>query len=284
MFDVKAEVVIVSVRVIAPVLVEQAAPRRWSIAAARTSARSGGSKQRSTKPRRRSHDPCPPVRQRDVTYTMPFADELALWEELEMRHVGLLAQKVEAHGREDATQALRKRDITATTVITAAFDLSDPATWDVTRASLRSAVDLAAKVGGCVYFTPGRRDGHRTFDDLTDALAAAVAPCIGYAEDHDVRLAIEPSLRTDVSFVHTLRDGLDVAARAGINVIADIGNCWMERDVEQTVRLAGPRLAAVQIGDALYGTLGQALPGGRAVPGDGDLDIGAFIRAALEAG
>ena len=69
------------------------------------------------------------------------------------------------------------------------------------------------------------------------------------------RLAIEPSLRTDVSFVHTLRDGTDVAERAGIDVIADLGNCWMERDVEDTVRRAGSRIAVVQFSDAVFGTI-----------------------------
>lgn len=130
----------------------------------------------------------------------------------------------------------------------------------------------------------GRRAGRRSFDELTDALAAALEPVLGYAEQHGIRLAIEPSLRTDVSFVHQLRDALDVAERTGVRIIADLGNCWMERDYEQTVRRAGPWLAAVQFGDAIYGGPGQPPPGGRAVPGDGDLDVAAFLRAALDAG
>jgi sugar phosphate isomerase/epimerase len=148
---------------------------------------------------------------------------------------------------------------------------------------VNDAVDLAAEIGGCAYFTPGRRDG-RSFDELTASLAEAVAPCGEYARSRDVRIAIEPSLRTDVSFVHTFRDGLDVAEAAGIDVIADLGNCWMERDYEATVRRAGPRIAAVQFADALFGTSREPSPGGRAVPGDGDLPIRAFFEAALDAG
>ena len=74
-------------------------------------------------------------------------------------------------------------------------------------------------------------------------------------------MAIEPSLRTDVSFVHTLRDGLDVAEAAGIDVIADLGNCWMERDYEKTVRRAGARIAVVQFADAVFGTLQRTAAG-----------------------
>jgi sugar phosphate isomerase/epimerase len=217
------------------------------------------------------------------TYPWPLADELELWDELGVRQVGLISAKVDAFGREAAIAAIRQRSMVATTVITGMFDLSDPTGWDTTRKTVNEAIDLSAELGGCTYFTPGRRDG-RSFDDLAAALADAVAPCAAYAEQRGVRLAIEPSLRTDVSFVHTLRDGTDVAVRAGIDVIADVGNCWMERDAEDAVRRAGSRIAVVQLSDAVYGTTHHPSPGGRVVPGDGDLALEAFIAAALDTG
>jgi sugar phosphate isomerase/epimerase len=217
------------------------------------------------------------------TYPLRLADELQLWSELGVRHVGVLTAKLDAHGRPAAVAALRDRSMSAVTVITGHFDLASPATWDGTRAAVNDAVDLATVIGGCVYLTPGRRDG-RSFDELTASLSEAVAPCARYAEARGVRVAIEPSLRTDVSYVHTLRDGLEVAERAGIDVIADLGNCWMERDYEKTVRRAGSRIAAVQFADAVFGTAGQPPPGGRAVVGDGDLPVRRFLEAALEAG
>ena len=67
-------------------------------------------------------------------------------------------------------------------------------------------------------------------------------------------------------------------------MIADLGNCWMERDCEDTVRRAGARIAVVQFSDAVFGTTEQPSPGGRVVPGDGDLALDAFIEAALDAG
>jgi sugar phosphate isomerase/epimerase len=217
------------------------------------------------------------------TYPWPLADELALWDELDVRRVGLITAKVDAHGRDKAVAALRERGMTATTIITGNFDLSAPGTWDATRASIHEALDLGAEIGGCVYCTPGRRDG-RSFDALSAALSEAIAPSAEYAASVGVQLAIEPSLRTDQSFVHTLRDALDVVDRAGISVIADLGNCWMERDYEATVRRAGERIAVVQFSDAVFGTVEQPSPGGRAVPGDGDLDVAEFVRAAVDAG
>ena len=217
------------------------------------------------------------------TYPLPFSEELRIWDDLGVRHVGVITAKLDAYGLDKAIAALHERDVTATTVITGCFDLSAPGSWSGTRAQINAAVDIAAELGGCAYFTPGRRDG-RSFDELAAALAEAVAPCIDYARGRGVQLAIEPSLRTDVSFVHTLRDGLDVARVAGVDVIADLGNCWMERDYESTVRRASGRLAAVQFADAIFGTSKEPAPGGRAVPGDGDLPIDGFLRAALEAG
>lgn len=217
------------------------------------------------------------------TYPWSFGDELELWQELDVRQVGVLTAKLDAYGVDAAAGALSQRSMRATTVITRHFDLAAPETWDATRRHVIDAVDLSTRIGGCVYFTPGRRDG-RSFDELSGSLAEAVAPCAAYAASRGVRLAIEPSLRTDVSFVHTLRDGLDVAERAGIDVIADLGNCWMERDYEETVRRAGSRIAVVQFADAVFGTAGEPPPGGRAVPGDGDLPIDRFLRAALDAG
>jgi sugar phosphate isomerase/epimerase len=217
------------------------------------------------------------------TYPWPFADELALWDDLGVRRVGLVSAKVDQHGREAVGSAFRERGIVATTVITGNFDLSRPETWDATRASVDDSVDLAAELGGCTYLTPGRRDG-RSFDELTEAFADAVAPCITYAASRRVPLAIEPSLRTDQSFVHTLRDAFDVAERSGVGLVADIGNCWTERDVEATVERAAPSIAVVQISDAVWGTPEQPSPGGRCVPGDGDLALDRFVRAAIEGG
>ncbi len=217
------------------------------------------------------------------TYPWLLADELTIWDELGVHGVGLITAKVDEFGREAAVNALAERSLKGTTVIAKNFDLASPATWEETQNDLASAIDLAAEIGACVYITPGRRDG-RSFDELTASLAAALAPCLPVAEGRGVQLAIEPSLRTDQSFVHTLRDGLEVAECAGIGVIADLGNCWMERDYEKTVRYAGSRIVAVQFADAFFGTPQHPSPGGRAVPGDGDLAIRGFIEAALESG
>ena len=114
------------------------------------------------------------------TYPFAFADELQLWDELGVEQVGVITAKLDAYGRDAAVAAMKQRSMTAATVITGQFDLSAPGTWNVTRVAMNEAIDLAAVIGGCTYFTPGRRDG-RSFDELTESLAEAVAPCGAYA-------------------------------------------------------------------------------------------------------
>lgn len=211
------------------------------------------------------------------THPWTFAEDLALWDELGIRHAGLILQKLEDHGLADALAALRARGIRGTTVITHNFDLAAPETWDTTRAFIRRAIDVAAEIGGVPYFTPGAGDG-RPADELATVLAQAVAPCVAYAETRGVRIAIEPTLRVDRSFVNTLAGGLDVARRAGLGVITDLGNCWREPDLYGVIRRAGDDIAVVQIADAVPGTPG------RAVPGDGELDLAAFVTTARETG
>ncbi|WP_026343286.1 sugar phosphate isomerase/epimerase [Nocardia sp. BMG111209] len=215
------------------------------------------------------------------TYSWSFGQNLELIDALGLAKVGLLINKADDYGRDAAVAALADRGIPATTVITRGFDLSAPDTWDAVRAELNGVTDLAARTGGSPYFTPGAADG-RSFDELTEALAEAVAPCIGYAESRGVRLAIEPTLRPDRSYFHTLAEGIEVADRTGLGLIADIGNCWGETDYEATVRRAGSRIAVVQICDVR--TDPPPPPGDRVVPGDGDLDIAGFVRAALDSG
>lgn len=217
------------------------------------------------------------------TYPFTFAEDLALCEELGLRQIGLLISKVDDHGPEAAVADLAQRSMAATTVITGNFDLSAPESWAAARDDLNRIIDLAAQVGGCPYFTPGPSDG-RSIDELAAALAEAVAPCVAHAESRGVRLAIEPTLRPDRSFVHTLREGIEVADRAGIGLIVDLGNCWEEPDLENVVRRAGPHIAVVQICDVVTDTPQPPAPGDRAVPGDGDLAIGRFVEAALETG
>ena len=217
------------------------------------------------------------------TFPWSFDRDLALWSDLGLRYAGLLQMKL-APDPVAAFTRLTEAGIRASTVIVGGFDLAAPETWAETQAGHRAVLDLAARFDGhSVYFPPGRTIAVSWNEDL-DRFADAVAPTVAHARSLGVRVAIEPSLRTSVSFVNTLRDGIDVAERTGVGLIADFGNMWMERDFRGVMARAAPHLALVQIGDVVIGGPGKPPPGGRVQPGEGELPLARMIGDVLDAG
>jgi sugar phosphate isomerase/epimerase len=215
-----------------------------------------------------------------------FDEDLALWRKLGIRWAGLLGAKL-GDDIEAGFAALAEAGIRASTVVVPRFDLSAPATWDATRETLRRWTDAVARFDGwSMYLTPGRPTG-AVWERLLETLADAVGPSVEYARDKGVRLAFEPSKRTEVSFVNTLRDGIDVAERTGLGIVADIGNFWMERDLRATLLRAAPHIALVQLTDVSIGTVRRPddPPSGGRVPfGEGDLPLARILGDIKDTG
>jgi sugar phosphate isomerase/epimerase len=217
------------------------------------------------------------------SFNWSFEQDLALWQELGVRHAGLLISKI-ADDPKGKIARLLAADIRPSNVVCGSFALRAPETWDAHRAHLNGIVDSVAEAGACpVYMTPGRTTG-APWSEVADRLAEAVAPCVAHAKARGVRLAIEPSLRTDASFINTLRDAVGVAERTGLGLIVDFANCWMERDLRAVIRSAGPHIALVQIDDVIIGGPGKPSPGGRVHIGDGELPVHRLMQDVLDAG
>lgn len=217
------------------------------------------------------------------SFNWSFDEDLALWRDMGVSHAGLLISKL---GDEPAARMseLSEAGIRCATLITESFELRDPESWDATRAAHRRAIDLVADVAGhSIYFTPGRTTCLSWREDL-NRLADAVAPTVAYARERGVLAAFEPSIRTSVSFVTTLRDAIDVAERIGLSIVADFGNMWMERDFRETLARAMPHIALMQIGDMVIGSTGKPAPGGRAHIGEGELPLHRMMQDVYDAG
>jgi sugar phosphate isomerase/epimerase len=215
-----------------------------------------------------------------------FDQDLALWRELGLGWAGLIGAKL-GDAIEDRIAALAADGIRASTVIVPRFDLGAPASWAAVREAHRRWIDAVARHDGwSLYLTPGRPTGE-LWEQLLDRLADAVAPSVAYARDRGVRLALEPSRRTEVSFVNTLADAVDVAARTGLGIVADIGNFWMERDLRATLLRAAPHIALVQLTDVSIGTVrspDDPPAGGRVPFGEGDLPIARILADIRDTG
>jgi sugar phosphate isomerase/epimerase len=217
------------------------------------------------------------------SFAWSFDQDLALWQELDVHHAGLLAAKL-GEAPEAKIRALRAARIRPSTVIAGPFPLDRRDEWEAGRAALRDAIDLAAAAGGdTAYFPTGRSNG-APWSQLLDSFAEAVAPCVEYGRRRGVRLGFEPSLTTMVSFVHTLRDAIDVSERTGLALVVDFAHCWMERDLREALRRAAPHICLVQICDVGIGRLGEQAPRGRVHIGDGELPLARLIEEVLAAG
>ncbi|MBW8754874.1 MAG: sugar phosphate isomerase/epimerase [Sphingomonadales bacterium] len=220
------------------------------------------------------------------SYRWSFDEDLALWRELGIGWAGLIGAKL----GEDIERGLSRLDeagIRVSTVVAGGFNLRESASWDATRAALHPLIDAVAAHGGwSVYITPGRTTG-APWREVLEIFAEAVAPSVAHARAKGVQLAIEPSLRTDVSFVNTIRDSIDVSERTGIMTVIDFGNCWMERDFREVVARAAPHTALVQVGDAPIGSVrgpGQPPAGGRVPFGEGDLPVARMLTDVRDSG
>jgi sugar phosphate isomerase/epimerase len=216
------------------------------------------------------------------SYPLTFEEDLALWDDIGIRHVGLFYAKLDAFGHARAIDALRKRGMRTSCVVVAAFNLGHPDSWDETRAIYHRCIETAAALGGCVYGATGRA-GIGEWDRQVEAFQRAVQPCLDFARARGVRVAFEPSTRPQVSFVHNLHDAIEIMNRTGVEIIVDVGNCWVERDIYAAITHLRERIALVQLSDfPMSSTLGPGM--GRVLPGLGDLPLERFIQAAADAG
>jgi sugar phosphate isomerase/epimerase len=193
-----------------------------------------------------------------------IADDLTMYEELDVHTIGAATRKI---GGDDDVALLQSSGLTIANVIGVGHGgLAD---------SITMATRLAAPV---VVFTTGPADG-REWEDAAAVFATAVAP----HTPSPVKLCVEHtnSLRHDVSFVHTLRDAIDLARRLDIHVCMEINACWGERDLARTIADGIDRIGLVQVSDFSIGTLSTP---NRLAPGDGDIPLARIIGQVLDAG
>jgi sugar phosphate isomerase/epimerase len=220
------------------------------------------------------------------SYSWTFEQDLALWRSLGITWAGLIGAKL-GEDFEGGLARLAEAGIRASTVIAAGFDLSAPDGWQASRAALRRVIDgVAAHGGWSVYITPGRTT-FAPWSEVLEIFVRAAGPSADYARARGVRLAFEPSLRPDVSFINTVRDAIDAAEASGLGIVVDFGNCWMERDFRQVLLRAAPHITLVQVGDTQVGAVqgpGQPAASGRVPFGEGDLPVARMLRDVKDSG
>jgi sugar phosphate isomerase/epimerase len=218
------------------------------------------------------------------TASWQLDEDLAFYADAGITNVGISVAKLERLGWDEGTRRIVDAGLRVTNLIgVGPFDLVEPDRWESQRERLGRALDTATTLAAeCLVVTTGPA-GPLPWEDAADALEAALAPVLADASGRGVPFAIEHtnSLRVDVSFVHTLRDVLDLARRLDVGVCMEVNACWGERNLADTIAAGVDRLRLVQVSDFAVGTLSTP---NRLVPGDGDIPLERILGQVLAAG
>ncbi|MFC7825986.1 sugar phosphate isomerase/epimerase family protein [Streptomyces sp. NPDC057375] len=213
--------------------------------------------------------------------------------DLGIGNVGLWREPVQAYGVEAAAKLVRDAGLTVTTLCRGGFlTATDPAERARALADNRRAVDEAATLGTdtLVLVSGGLPDGDKDLRAARERIADALAELAPYAEQHGVRLAIEPlhpMYAADRCVVSTLTQALDLAERFPahqVGVTVDTYHIWWDdRAPAQIARAgAGGRIHTFQLADWTT-PLPEGVLNGRGQIGDGAIDMRewkAYVEAA----
>ncbi|MFE1246404.1 sugar phosphate isomerase/epimerase family protein [Streptomyces sp. NPDC058735] len=203
--------------------------------------------------------------------------------ELGVRNVGLWREPVRAYGLEASAELVRDAGLTVTTLCRGGFLTAiDARERAEALADNRRAIDEAAALGTDTLvlvsggLPAGSKDLHGARERIAEALAE-LGPC---AEQHGVRLAIEPlhpMYAADRCVVSTLAQALDLAERfpaRQVGVTVDTYHVWWDDTAPAQIARAGAagRIHTFQLADWTT-PLPEGVLTGRGQIGDGAIDM-----------
>ncbi|MET8075694.1 sugar phosphate isomerase/epimerase family protein [Streptomyces sp. NPDC005303] len=214
--------------------------------------------------------------------------------ELGIGNIGLWREPVQSYGVEETAKLVRDAGLTVTTLCRGGFFTAiDPEERAAALDDNRRAVDEAATLGTDTLvlvsggLPAGSKDLHGARERISDALAV-LGP---YAEEHGVRLAIEPlhpMYASDRCVVSTLTQALDLAERfpaRQVGVTVDTYHIWWDDNAPAQIARAGAggRIHTFQLADWTT-PLPEGVLNGRGQIGDGAIDMREWQRYVEAAG
>jgi sugar phosphate isomerase/epimerase len=209
--------------------------------------------------------------------------DLDCYERLAVDRITLYLPKLLDAGLDGAVAEIADRGLRVDGILAGrAFNLADEGSWSATRDAMVAAIDVARRLGASTLQTTGGSAGGRPYEWAVDRLEVALAPVLEAASRAGIVVALEPTRPqfAHVGFVHTLRDGLALAADLGISLVPDTAHSWWEPGVNELLSVGAPQFAVVQVADLAFGA--PVLE--RLVPGDGAVPIGPMLAATVAGG
>ncbi|WP_329442773.1 sugar phosphate isomerase/epimerase family protein [Streptomyces canus] len=214
--------------------------------------------------------------------------------ELGIGNVGLWREPVQSYGVEATAKLIRDAGLTVTTLCRGGFFTAiDPEERAAALDDNRRAVDEAATLGTdtLVLVSGGLPAGSKDLHGARERIADALSVLGPYAEEHGVKLAIEPlhpMYASDRCVVSTLTQALDLAERfpaRQVGVTVDTYHIWWDDNAPAQIARAGAggRIHTFQLADWTT-PLPEGVLNGRGQIGDGAIDMREWQRYVEAAG
>ncbi|CAM5374758.1 D-tagatose 3-epimerase OS=Streptomyces griseorubiginosus OX=67304 GN=DWG14_05374 PE=4 SV=1 [Streptomyces griseorubiginosus] len=214
--------------------------------------------------------------------------------DLGIGNLGLWREPVQSYGVEETAKLVRDAGLTVTTLCRGGFFTAiDPDERAAALDDNRRAVDEAAALGTdtLVLVSGGLPAGSKDLHGARERIADALAVLGPYAEEHGVKLAIEPlhpMYAADRCVVSTLTQALDLAERFPahqVGVTVDTYHIWWDDNAPAQIARAGAggRIHTFQLADWTT-PLPEGVLNGRGQIGDGAIDMREWQRYVEAAG
>ncbi len=227
-----------------------------------------------------------------------FDDDVALYSRLDVRQVEVSERKLDEDFDAARRQLERFHDagLQPTSVQPRVHALypdrmaEKPGSPDERMARLRQTIDLftdAFPNTHLPFVTIGGRAPQHNFREAHRTARKQYRELAAYAEDKGARIAFEtlhPVLMNVDSFICTLNDALDLVEAVdhpAFGLTVDIWHLWQEIDIYDRVAALGDRIFIVHFAD--WPRAGVRHTDDRLIPGDGCIDLPAFISAVNRA-
>ena len=209
-------------------------------------------------------------------------------------NVGLWREPDQTYGLEATAKLVRDAGLTVTTLCRGGFFTAiDPDERAAALDDNRRAVDEAATLGTdtLVLVSGGLPAGSKDLHGARERIADALSVLGPYAEEHGVKLAIEPlhpMYASDRCVVSTLTQALDIAERFPahqVGVTVDTYHIWWDDRAPAEIARAGAggRIHTFQLADWTT-PLPEGVLNGRGQIGDGSIDMREWQRYVEAAG
>jgi sugar phosphate isomerase/epimerase len=226
------------------------------------------------------------------SWSWTLDQDLAFYERAGVSAIGACVVKLEATGWMLAAHRIADSGLRVTNLLgVAPLRPSDHAGWNDQRCHAWRALEAARVAGAeCLILTAGP-DPSGTWEQAAEAYRRSVEPIVTEAGRRGVAIAVEHANRRagDTAFPSTLHDAVALARDLGVGVCVDVGACWEESGLRETIGTGVDTFRLVRVSDAVPdaapdGTSDGRPPSRRLVPGDGTLPISELLGVVLDAG